>query len=153
MLKERFIKDVGLIALVVGKEFGYDPKILIAQSALETGWGRAVISNNYFNIKGGDIAVMTTEYEEGKAKKMTEKFKAYDTVLESFVDYAKLIDKSLRYEIAKHLKRSPRDYFIALQKAGYATDPAYAAKCYATYLSIPENWLDIIVESITYERR
>lgn len=146
--KERFIREIGPAALAVAIHYKIDPKILIAQAALETGWGQYVIDHNYFNIKGEGKTVETTEYEHGKPKKVQAAFRTYTTVLEAFLDYMNLILTNPRYELLKYLFHSPGDYFVMLQKSGYATDPNYAAKCIATYESIPENWLDIVLEEI-----
>jgi len=146
--KERFISVAGLPALAVGHAYGIDPKILLAIAALETGWGEAVLGNNYFNIKGNDIETTTTEYIDSKPKKIRDKFRAYANPLESFMDFMRLILTNPRYELARYLFHSPGDFFVALQKAGYATDPMYAVKCMATYNSIPEDWLDILWEYI-----
>lgn len=146
--KERFIREIGPAALAVAIHYKIDPKILIAQAALETGWGQYVIDHNYFNIKGEGTEVQTTEYIEGKPKKIKDRFKTYTTTLDAFLDYMRLILTNPRYDLLKYLFHSPGDYFIMLQKAGYATDPNYAAKCIATYESIPENWLDIVLEEI-----
>jgi len=126
--KERFFHEVGPTALAVAYHHEIDPKLLIAHAALETGWGQYVSENDYFNLK--------------------EKHQAYPTPLESFVDYIRLIKTNPRYELARYLFHSPGDYFVALQKAGYATDPNYAAKCLAVYASIPENWLEIILDAL-----
>ena len=72
----------------------------------------------------------TTEYIDGKPRKVTAKFRAYDSYEESFRDYARLIKESPRYEKAESVAKtgSAVAYAAALQKAGYATDPEYARK-------------------------
>mgnify|MGYP002661794133 FL=1 len=72
--------------------------------------------------------ITTTEYIDGKAQKVSAKFRAYDSYEDSFRDYAKLINQSPRYEQARAQTGSAEAYASALQKAGYATDPAYARK-------------------------
>jgi len=146
--KERFLHEVGPAILAVAYHHKIDPKLLIAQAALETGWGQYVTGNNYFNIKGEGQEIQTIEYVNGKPVKIKDRFRTYPTPLESFVDYIRLIKTNPRYELARYLFHSPGDYFVALQKAGYATDPNYAAKCLAVYASIPENWLEIILDAL-----
>jgi len=120
---------------------GVSPKVLISQSALETGWGKAIIqdpngksSHNLFGIKadarwsGARIAVPTIEYENGIARKEIQMFRAYDSYAESFDDYANFIQSNPRYENALSVAAIPEKYVASLQQAGYATDPEYASK-------------------------
>jgi flagellar protein FlgJ len=128
---------------------GIPANFMVSQAALETGWGRKEIrhadgtpSYNLFGIKaGGDwkgptAEITTTEYVNGRAQKVTAKFRAYSSYAESFADYAKLMKASPRYQdaVAKAQAGSGGDGSTAvafaqgLQKAGYATDPAYADK-------------------------
>jgi flagellar protein FlgJ len=72
--------------------------------------------------------VTTTEYINGTPRKVTAKFRAYGSYEESFKDYARLITESPRYEKARAKTHSALAYAAELQKAGYATDPQYAAK-------------------------
>ena len=116
---------------------------MLGQAGHETGWGKSAIkkadgsdSFNLFGIKAtkgwtGKVAeVTTTEYIDGKPRKVTAKFRAYDSYEESFRDYARLIKESPRYEKAESVAKtgSAVAYAAALQKAGYATDPEYARK-------------------------
>ncbi len=121
-------------------ELGVDASVLLAQAALETGWGRHVAadqrgsSHNLFNIKAGPgwdgptVRVPTLEYRDGVAVRETAEFRAYASADEAFSDYVSLIGGSPRYEAAlEHAADGPR-YLQELQRAGYATDPAYADK-------------------------
>jgi len=114
---------------------------MIAQSALETGWGKREIvasdgtpSNNLFGIKAGAhwkgpvAEVLTTEYVNGKAQKVVQKFRAYASTAESFADYARLIKDSPRYQGVVAAGADAKGFAQGLQRAGYATDPAYADK-------------------------
>ena len=74
------------------------------------------------------MAVTTTEYIGGEPRKVTARFRAYDSYEESFRDYARLIGNSPRYEKARASVSSVSAYASELHRAGYATDPAYAAK-------------------------
>jgi flagellar protein FlgJ len=117
---------------------------LIAQAALETGWGRHQIrfadgrpSNNLFNIKadsrweGERVAVNTVEYEQGVAVRKREYFRAYPSIRQGFNDYVAVLQAKPRYGQALAAARRPEAYFAALQEAGYATDPRYADKVVA----------------------
>ena len=91
-------------------------------------------SFNLFGIKAGAgwtgkvAEVRTTEYINGEARKVTAKFRAYDSFEDSFRDYANLINNNPRYAQARAQTGSSYAYASGLQKAGYATDPEYASK-------------------------
>jgi flagellar protein FlgJ len=114
---------------------------MLGQAGHETGWGKHQIkqadgspSFNLFGIKAGanwtgSVAeISTTEYVDGVARKTTAKFRAYDSYEASFKDYSQLITKSPRYAQASQQTGSALAFANSLQKAGYATDPDYAAK-------------------------
>jgi flagellar protein FlgJ len=120
---------------------GMPAEALLAQAALETGWGKAVmerpeggISHNLFGIKadrrwdGDQVKVSTLEYRDGVAMKTRAAFRAYDSYADSFADYARFITGNPRYREALESAGDPKAYFEALQQAGYATDPSYARK-------------------------
>ena len=125
----------------IEKETGIPASYMVGQAGHETGWGKFEIkkaggtpSYNLFGIKAGPgwtgktADVITTEYVNGVAQKKTAKFRAYDSYDESFRDYAKLITQSPRYAKATAQTGSAFAFASSLQKAGYATDPNYAAK-------------------------
>ena len=120
---------------------GIPASFMIAQAAHETGWGRKEIRNadgssahNLFGIKAGanwsgpTTDVTTTEYIGGVARKVVQKFRAYGSYAESFADYAKLMASNPRYQKVVSAGNNPQAFAQGLQKAGYATDPAYADK-------------------------
>lgn len=122
-------------------ETGIPAAFMIAQAAHESGWGRREIrnadgspSNNLFGIKAGPswkgavAEVTTTEYVDGQPRKVTAKFRAYASAAESFADYARLMKTSPRYTGVLANAASAEGFAQGLQKAGYATDPAYAEK-------------------------
>ena len=114
--------------------------MILGQAALESGWGQREIkhpdgrtSHNLFGIKAGAgwkgqvVHVLTTEYEDGVAKKVTQPFRAYSSYEESFADYARLIGNSPRYETVAQA-RNEVEAARRIQNSGYATDPQYAQK-------------------------
>jgi flagellar protein FlgJ len=120
---------------------GVPAKFMLGQAALETGWGKRVIrngdgtsSNNLFGIKAGPgwkgkvATAVTTEYIHGKAHSRVEKFRAYDSYADAFKDYAKLLSNNPRYEKVLAHGGDASAFAHGLQRAGYATDPQYAAK-------------------------
>lgn len=138
---EQFIRDVWEHAAAAAQELGLDPAVLVAQSALETGWGKKVIqardgSNSYnlFGIKAneswkGESAVVSSlEYRDGVAALEQSKFRVYDSLASSFNDYVSFLTSNPRYEQALAKVADAREFVNELQDAGYATDPAYADK-------------------------
>jgi flagellar protein FlgJ len=138
---EEFVAALLPLADEVAAELGVDPKVLLAQAALETGWGKHIIrdangdsSNNLFNIKadkrwdGERAQVNTLEYRDGLAQQEKALFRSYDSFEQSFRDYADFLKTSPRYQQALDAAADPRQYLQQLQAAGYATDPAYADK-------------------------
>ncbi|MBP7414698.1 MAG: flagellar assembly peptidoglycan hydrolase FlgJ [Giesbergeria sp.] len=139
--RDDFVQFHETAAERVAKESGIPAAYMLGQAGHETGWGKSEIrhsdgsnSFNLFGIKAGKgwtgkvAEITTTEYIDGKAQKVSAKFRAYDSYEDSFRDYAKLINQSPRYEQARAQTGSAEAYASALQKAGYATDPAYARK-------------------------
>ncbi|GAA5078584.1 flagellar assembly peptidoglycan hydrolase FlgJ [Lysobacter panacisoli] len=136
---EAFVRSVWPHAQRTAQELGVSPKALVAQAALETGWGRRLAkegsasSHNLFGIKAGSrwkgesVNAATHEYSNGERRSERADFRAYGTVGESFSDYARLLDNP-RYAQARAAGHDTRRFAQALQSAGYATDPAYAAK-------------------------
>lgn len=136
-----FVQRHTAAAQEVEKASGLPAGFMIGQAGHETGWGRQEIKNtdgstsfNLFGIKAGAgwtgkvAQVTTTEYVNGEAKKTVAKFRAYGSYEESFRDYARLINESPRYAQARQHTGSAQAYATGLQRAGYATDPQYAAK-------------------------
>jgi flagellar protein FlgJ len=114
---------------------------MLGQAALESGWGRREIkgrdgtnSHNLFGIKAGPdwkgktVQAVTTEYVNGVAQRKVERFRAYDTYADSFKDYARLLSSNPRYEKVLASAGDATKFAQGLQRAGYATDPHYAAK-------------------------
>ena len=139
--REQFVRDLLPHAEKAAAELGVDPRVLVAQAALETGWGQHVIrdgngmsSNNLFGIKatggwkGQRLSIPTLEYSNGVASRQRENFRVYDDLAAGFSDYVKLISGSERYSEAVKKAADPEAYLDAIQDAGYATDPNYANK-------------------------
>ncbi|PWB39835.1 MAG: flagellar assembly peptidoglycan hydrolase FlgJ, partial [Rhodocyclales bacterium] len=119
---------------------GIPAHFMIAQAALETGWGRAELrfsdgtpTYNLFGIKAGRgwqgavAEATTTEYVNGVAQKTVERFRAYSSYAEAFRDYASLLTSNPRYAAVLN-QQDAAGFARGLQRAGYATDPMYAAK-------------------------
>ncbi|KZN33001.1 hypothetical protein N474_14005 [Pseudoalteromonas luteoviolacea CPMOR-2] len=138
---EDFISTLWDYAKSAAQKLGLNPAVMVAQAALETGWGKHVIAKpdgnssfNLFNIKadsrweGDSASKMTLEFEQGLPVKKQANFRAYDSLKQSFNDYVDFLQSNPRYGDALKKAASPSEYLDALQQAGYATDPNYANK-------------------------
>ena len=136
-----FVRKLLPHARRAGQMLGIAPQLLLAQAALESGWGSRPIrapdgsdSHNLFGIKadarwqGSRAVVDTLEYTDGVAQREKAAFRAYGSLADSFDDYAGLLTKSTRYREALNTGDDAAAFAGALQKGGYATDPSYASK-------------------------
>lgn len=138
---QTFLDRLGGHAEEASRTTGIPAKFMLGQAALESGWGKKEIrgidgstSHNLFGIKatggwkGRVVEAMTTEYIDGVAHKRIEKFRAYDSYADSFRDYANLLRNNPRYQNVLANATDLNSFAQGLQRAGYATDPQYAAK-------------------------
>ncbi|MES9940562.1 MAG: flagellar assembly peptidoglycan hydrolase FlgJ [Candidatus Thiodiazotropha sp. 6PLUC2] len=138
---EDFVTRLWSCAEQAAEELGLPPEALLAQAALETGWGGHVMqsangnnSHNLFGIKadqrwdGDQVRKETLEYQEDIAVRRRENFRSYSSFDESFQDYVAFLKQNPRYSEALSNTQDSESYFRALQDAGYATDPEYANK-------------------------
>lgn len=137
---EHFVSQLYPLAKKAAAALGVDPRALLAQSALETGWGRKLSSDhsgesslNFFNIKadrrwqGDSVSVSTLEVRDGVPVRERADFRAYNSAQHSFDDYVDFLSTNARYE--KAMQCSDGESFVkALAEAGYATDERYADK-------------------------
>jgi flagellar protein FlgJ len=134
-----FVDKLWPHAVDAAAKLGVSPHVVLAQAALETGWGKHVLksadgthSNNLFNIKAGSrwdgptVAKEVTEYVNGKPIKSVETFRAYETPAEAFADYANLLSNNPRY--AGALNQDAEGFINGLRQGGFATDPGYGDK-------------------------
>ncbi len=137
---KEFIDELRPLAEKYAKELGVKPEVLIAQAALETGWGKKIIqssntsSHNLFGIKansswqGNSARVNTLEHKDGEFYYEKADFRSYSSFEQSFSDYVSFIKENARYQKALDHTDNPQQYLQELQNAGYATDPKYAEK-------------------------
>lgn len=137
---EDFVTRMRPFAEKAAGMLGTDPAVLIAQAALETGWGKKVVknaagdSNNLFNIKadprwsGNKVATQTLEYHDGIPVQERAAFRSYNSYEDSFNDYVRFLNDNPRYSEALASPQDPRRFIRNLHQAGYATDPKYADK-------------------------
>ncbi|AAN69960.1 MULTISPECIES: flagellar assembly peptidoglycan hydrolase FlgJ [Pseudomonas] len=138
---DAFVATMLPMAEQAARRIGVDPRYLVAQAALETGWGKSVMRNsdgssshNLFGIKatgnwqGEQARAITSEFRDGQFVKETAAFRSYDSYQDSFHDLVTLLQSNARYQGALDAADNPEQFARELQKAGYATDPGYAKK-------------------------
>lgn len=139
-----FVDKVLPYAKAAAKKLGIPTESIVAQAALETGWGKHLIKHengqhafNFFGIKAGEnwtgdkVEVMTFEYRNGIAAKEPAFFRSYPSAESAFSDYSRFLQQNPRYQTALESMRSTNDaksWGDHLQAAGYATDPNYGKK-------------------------
>ena len=139
--QDEFVSTMLPMAKAAAARIGVDPKYLVAQAALETGWGKSVMraedgssSHNLFGIKagqswqGGQARAITSEFRDGTMVKETAQFRSYNSYQDSFHDLVTLLQSHERYKDVVKSADNPEQFVRELQKAGYATDPDYASK-------------------------
>lgn len=138
---EHFVRTLLPVAERISADTGIDPRLMVAQAALETGWGRHMIqgdgsqpSYNLFGIKadsrwqGDAVTITTTEFREGVPMKERADFRAYPDYESSFRDYVAFLESNPRYRDVLASADQPDVFARKLQEAGYATDPQYGDK-------------------------
>lgn len=139
--REAFIESILPAARQAAEKLGVSTKAVLAQAALETGWGRSIpraadgrSSHNLFGIKANErwsgprVDQLTTEFVDGAPQRQVESFRAYSSPAESIADHARLLARSPRYAAVRGTGDDIAAYGAALQQGGYATDPQYAQK-------------------------
>jgi flagellar protein FlgJ len=138
---DQFVATMLPLAKEAAARIGVDPSVLVAQAALETGWGKSIMrqqdgssSYNLFGIKaqggwkGPEARAITSEFRDGQMVKETADFRSYDSYASSFHDLVSFLQKNNRYQETLKSADNPEQFVKELQKAGYATDPNYASK-------------------------
>lgn len=135
-----FVQRIWPHAVKVAQELGIAPQLIVGHAVLESGWGKRDLKDasgastfNLFGIKASPksvdaVVAATTEYVNGVAHKVADKFRSYSSYAEAFSDYATLLKNNPRYAKALEAGDNVKGFATALQKAGYATDPHYAEK-------------------------
>ncbi len=146
--RDDFVRQVWPLAVRAGEKLGVNPRAIVAQAALETGWGQRQIrddagisGNNLFGIKadrswaGERVTVTTMEFEDGLPRPQRAQFRAYPDLEAGFEDYVRFLQTNPRYSDALQAGGNADVYAERLQSAGYATDPRYAEKISAIIAS------------------
>jgi flagellum-specific peptidoglycan hydrolase FlgJ len=136
--QEQFISSIAEAAVESADQTGVPASVTIAQAILESYWGSsrlATEANNYFGIKAqtrngsaGAIRFDVWEVIGGRNVMQSQAFRAYTTIAESFVDHGLFFVENGRYSAAMAARNDARQFAREVNRAGYATDPAYASK-------------------------
>jgi len=153
MIPKQFVKIYLPFALETQKKTGISAIAILAQAALESGWGKVAPGNMFFGVKdtdginGNEQLLTTTEYSpRANLKfpiiisvtpvlirgvkmfkyKVKDYFRKYETPEECFTDHASFFIRNKRYAVALKVKKDPMAFIDAIAKAGYATAPDYA---------------------------
>jgi len=137
---QQFVQSMKPYADRAANALGIDSSVILAQAALETGWGQKVVknslgsSNNLFNIKadsrwqGGKVATQTLEVYDGVPVNERAAFRSYGSYQDSFNDYVRFLNDNPRYKLALQHQGNSEQFIRGIHQAGYATDPKYADK-------------------------
>lgn len=166
MAPKEFITKYRPFALETETKTGISHLFILAQAALESGWGESVPGNMFFGVKASKSTpaekkqlVKTSEvfadkkqgYRFPKVLSITERadkkylyevldwFRKYNTPEESFTDHAQFFFKNPRYAKALLVKSDPRKFAEEVAKAGYATTPNYAKTLKSVIHTIEKN--------------
>ncbi|AFJ03468.1 Flagellar protein FlgJ (peptidoglycan hydrolase) [Methylophaga frappieri] len=135
-----FVRHLWPLAEQAAAEIGAAPEAIMAQAALETGWGKHILSDrqgssfNLFNIKadsrwqGESTGKNVLEFINGRPVQQASAFRRYDNFADSFADYVDFLQQNPRYQSALNHADNPHQFVEKLHQAGYATDPQYASK-------------------------
>ena len=148
---EDFISKVLAGAKKAAEALGVEPEVLVAQAALETGWGKKVFAQesgestfNLFNIKadqrwqGDRVSTDTLEFLGGKFSAVAAQFRSYSSIQDSFDDFTQFISNNGRYQQALDNNSGGLDFIEGIHKAGYATDPSYVDKIASVYQRVKQ---------------
>ena len=136
-----FVRQVLPSIRQAARALGVNPLGLLAQAALETGWGQRIPAHrdgtsslNLFGIKAGGewsgprVLTDTLEFSDGVAQPKRQAFRAYGSIEESVADFVRLLSSSPRYRLALQGGASAAGYIAGIARSGYATDPEYGNK-------------------------
>lgn len=147
---ESFVQSLFPAVKRFASQVGLDPAMMVAQAALETGWGKHIVggvkagSNNLFNIKadsrwaGQKVNTQTLEYKNGIAVQEHAQFRKYNSIEESIQDFIQFVQDQPRYQSAWQQKGDGLSFIRQLHEAGYATDPQYTEKVQAVYQRVQD---------------
>lgn len=142
--KETFVQSLLPAAIEEGARTGVDPRIIVAQAAQETGWGKSAPGNNYFGIKShgqsGGQTLATNEVIDGKTVRINDSFRQFASPADSVKGYGEFILQNPRYKPLREAQGIDAQ-LQALQASGYATDPNYSRSvgAIARSISLPQS--------------
>lgn len=139
MAPEKFIEMIGDTCGHICAAYNLPASVCIAQAAIESGWGEAVIGNyNYFGRKyngwGNYETAQTTEWNGNAYVTIYDKFQSYTSLKDAIEDWCILMRDDLKYKAAVDAwdKNFYLSDFVNTMAPVYATDPYYADKILST---------------------
>ncbi|GIJ49494.1 glucosaminidase [Virgisporangium aliadipatigenens] len=136
-----FLASASRAARLSQATYGVPASVTVAQAILESGWGRSALSrtaNNYFGMTcgrrgAGPIAIgcragADRHCDANGCRPSTARFRVYASAADSFRDHGLLFVNMPRYATAYLHRTDPDRFAVELHRAGYATDPQYAAR-------------------------
>ena len=131
MTPQEFYSQYLPYAQSVSRRTGLDPRLVLAQAALETGYGKSAPGMNFFGIKShgrkGGQTLQSSEFQGGQMVSQPASFRTYETPEQSFQDYADFLESNPRYKGVLSAE-GLGGQIAEMAKSGYATDPQYGAK-------------------------
>ena len=138
--QQKFIEPLKAHAEQTAERLGTSSHAVLAIAALETGWGRHMITNqagqnthNYFGIKAQKsddsfTSNTTQEFIDGESRTVVARFKSFKNLAHGMNGFADFILDNPRYSKALEHAQDPERFIKEIHKAGYATDPDYTTK-------------------------
>jgi len=152
--QQTFFDRVWNAAVAMGQRLGVDPRIIYAQAALESNWGRSGLSknhNNFFGIKARagerSVTMRTREVVNGASVYVNAAFRKYDDVAAGLQGYADFITRNPRYRPFVAAQGLDAE-LAALQASGYATDPLYSRKLKQVINNMPEHARNFVAGAV-----
>jgi flagellum-specific peptidoglycan hydrolase FlgJ len=145
MTRQQFTDNFFPMAVEAAKGTPIFPETIISAAGLESGWNTSQLSmeyNNFFGFKsssswkGRVVSLPTKEEINGKVVTVQAIFRVYDSPVDSFKDYVRLLQTTRYVNAGVTTAKDSIEQFQALQRAGYATDSSYASKLSSVYYSI-----------------
>lgn len=137
-VKQRWYDYTTPLAKVVGKQHGIPWQAMVVQTAVETGWGKSRLFQDYNNWGGikarpgqSSVKLPTLEFLNGKYVQIVDGFRTWPTPYAGLIGYARFFHENPRYSTALQFPNDPYKFIEEIKKAGYATDPNYVAKLHA----------------------
>ena len=123
MTKHEFITKYLPLAQKAGEAFRINPVVILAQAAIETGWGQSDLCLLYHNFFGITAYGKKNVWWPGTATQLSAdslSFRTYPDPLHSFMDYARLIRHA--YTAAADVSNNPSAFALKISYSKYISE-------------------------------